>query len=114
MGRKWLFAAVVLGLTTGTAFADPIAGRWRTEAGSAAEIAPCAGSYCITLKTGSHAGKMIGTLSAGGGGRYSGRITDPDSGKTYSGKASLAGDALKLSGCVLGGLICRSQTWRRL
>ena len=33
---------------------------------------------------------------------------------TYSGKASINGGSMKLSGCVLGGLICQSQTWTKM
>ena len=98
----------------GAALADPIEGNWRTEAGTTAAIAPCGGGFCITLKDGAHAGKKIGSFNADGGNAYSGKITDPANDKTYSGKASLSGSALKLSGCVLGGLICRSQNWKKL
>jgi uncharacterized protein (DUF2147 family) len=52
-------------------------------------------------------------MAASGGGKYSGSITKPQNGKTYSGKASLSGGSLKMSGCVLGGLICESQNWLR-
>ena len=34
--------------------------------------------------------------------------------KTYTGKMTFAGKTMQLSGCVLGGLICRSQTWAKL
>lgn len=95
------------------ALADPIEGNWKTEAGTTAEIAPCGGAYCITLKSGDHSGKNIGRLE-GSDGSYQGSITDPENDKTYKGKASVKGGALKLSGCVLGGLICRSQNWRKL
>ena len=98
----------------GAALADPIEGNWRTGSGTTAAIAPCGGSFCITLKDSAHAGKKIGSLNADGGNAYSGEITDPANGKTYSGKATLSGSELKLSGCVLGGLICRSQNWKKL
>lgn len=49
-----------------------------------------------------------------GKGSYTGKITDPETDKTYSGKASLPGKAPKMSGRVLGGLICRNQSWSRL
>ena len=49
-----------------------------------------------------------------GGGTYSGSITDPAKDKTYSGSGTLSGGSLKMKGCVLGGLICRSQTWTKL
>lgn len=44
----------------------------------------------------------------------SGKIWAPDSGKTYKSKMQLVGSSqLKVSGCVLGGLICRDQVWNR-
>ena len=94
--------------------ADPIVGSWRTEAGTTAAIAQCGGAFCITLRSGQHAGKRIGNVSPAGAGRYSGTILDPASDKSYSGSATLSGASLRLSGCVLGGLICRSQTWSKL
>lgn len=99
---------------TGTAFADPIEGSWRTEAGPTAQISSCGGSFCIRMTSGKHAGKSIGKLKAAGDSNYAGSITDPSNDKTYDGKAALAGNRLKLSGCVLGGLICRSQNWSKL
>ena len=97
----------------GTALADPIEGNWKTQSGETAAIGSCGGEFCITVKTGKYAGQMIGRMAASGGGKYSGSITKPQNGKTYSGKASLAGDSLKMSGCVRGGLICESQNWLR-
>lgn len=113
MIRKALYAAVALAIATGAAMADPIEGAWTTEAGSTARIAACGDGLCITLRTGPHAGKRIGTFQPAGGGKYTGRITDPSNDKTYTGKGTLSGDSLKLGGCVLGGLICRNQTWTR-
>jgi uncharacterized protein (DUF2147 family) len=101
-------------LMTGAAFADPIEGNWRTEAGATAHISSCGSSFCIKLKSGKHAGKNIGKFKASGDGNYTGNITDPANDKTYSGKGNLSGGSLKMSGCVLGGLICRSQTWAKL
>jgi uncharacterized protein (DUF2147 family) len=101
-------------LTAGAAAADPIEGNWRTKVGDTAAIAGCGGAFCITLKNGQYAGRMIGKMSASGGGNYEGEITKPDTGKTYSGKAKLSGNSLQLSGCVFGGLICESQIWTRL
>jgi len=107
-------AAVAILALAGIARADPIEGNWKTQSGETAAIGACGGEFCITVKTGEHAGKKIGQLAASGGGKYAGSITKPQNGKTYSGKATLNGNSLKLSGCVLGGLICESQTWSRL
>jgi len=100
-------------LMVSAAHADPIEGKWRTQAGSTAQISPCGGGFCIKLISGDHSGKQIGKMSASGGG-YAGTITDPNTDKTYNGKGSISGNTLKMSGCVLGGLICRSQSWTRL
>ncbi|WP_367715308.1 DUF2147 domain-containing protein [Nitratireductor sp. GISD-1A_MAKvit] len=113
IGRLVLSSAVLL-VAGGMALADPIEGKWRTESGATAQIVACGGSYCITLKSGKHAGKKIGTFQAAGGSKYTGKITDPANDKTYSGKGTLSGNSLKMGGCVLGGLICRNQTWSRL
>ena len=114
MLRRIVLTLGLCALMTGAALADPIEGNWKTTDGDTAAIAGCGGRFCITLKTGEYAGRKIGQMNASGGGSYEGEITKPSNGKTYSGKAKLSGNSLKLSGCVLGGLICESQTWGRL
>ena len=52
--------------------------------------------------------------SPNGEGSYDGSITKPSNDKTYSGRATLSGNSLRLKGCVFGGLICESQNWTRL
>jgi uncharacterized protein (DUF2147 family) len=111
--RKTIVAAAVL-ISTGVAHADPIEGDWRTQSGETAAIGDCGGGFCITLKTGKYKGKGIGKISPQGDGQYSGSITDPATDKTYSGKASLSGSSMSMKGCVLGGLICKSQTWTKM
>jgi len=100
--------ALVAGLAQA---AEPIEGSWKTASGETAMIASCGGSFCVTLKTGKHAGKKIGTL-AGTAGSYSGEITDPEDDKTYSGSGTIKGDTLQMRGCVLK-ILCKSQTWTR-
>lgn len=113
MLRKLSMAAAALLIVAGAAYADPIEGNWRTDSGETAAIAG-GGSFSITLKTGKYAGKTIGSMKAAGSGRYTGSITDPANDKTYSGKASISGSTLKMSGCVLGGLICKTQHWKKM
>ena len=113
MFRRLSVAVVASILMAGAAYADPIEGNWRTEAGSTAQISPCGSAFCIKLISGSHSGKQIGRMTASGSG-YTGTITDPANDKTYKGKASISGSTLKMSGCVLGGLICQSQSWPKL
>jgi uncharacterized protein (DUF2147 family) len=113
MIRKLILAsAMILTAASASLAAEPIVGNWKTASGETAAIASCGGSYCITLKTGKHAGKRIGNL-AGSGDSYSGQITDPANDKTYSGSASISGSSLKMQGCVLK-ILCKSQTWTRM
>jgi uncharacterized protein (DUF2147 family) len=111
--RIALALALTLSASGSALAADPIQGRWKTNTGSTAQISPCGAAFCITLVSGPHAGKRIGNMQASGGAKYAGTIIDPNDDKSYSGTASLAGSSLRLSGCVLGGIICRSQTWSR-
>ncbi len=46
-------------------------------------------------------------------GSYKGEVNKLDEGKTYTGKASVKGNTLSLSGCVMGGLICKSESLTR-
>ena len=50
---------------------------------------------------------------SGTGNRYKGSLTDLDENKKYKGKASVNGNTMSLAGCVLGGIICKSETWTR-
>jgi uncharacterized protein (DUF2147 family) len=100
-------------IMTGAAYADPIEGNWKTKDGDTAAINSCGGSFCIKLTTGKYAGQSIGTMKASGSNGYSGSITKPSNGKTYSGSAKLSGNSLKMTGCVLA-VLCESQTWQKL
>jgi uncharacterized protein (DUF2147 family) len=115
MARTILVGAVVAASTFGSALADDgVVGRWRTKPGDTAAISNCGRALCITLKDGRYAGQQIGRMTPNGNGTYVGSITNPQDGKTYSGKGKLNGNSFTMSGCVFGGLICKSQTWVRL
>jgi len=109
--RTWIAAALLAAPSIAFA-AEPIEGNWKTASGATAAIAKCGGSFCITLKTGKHAGKRIGKLD-GTGADYTGSITDPETDKTYSGSGAVNGNSLRMKGCVLA-VLCKSQTWTRL
>lgn len=105
-------AAATLGITAASA-AEPIEGTWlRPSTKTLVKFAPCGGGYCGTVMSGEHKGKSIGKMS-GSGGSYKGSITDLGAKKTYTGKASVSGNTMKLSGCVLGGLVCKGENWSR-
>ena len=55
---------------------------------------------------------MCGAKSVGGG-KYKGSLLNTDDGNTYSGTVVMGGRSMRLSGCVLGGIFCKSETWSR-
>ncbi len=55
--------------------------------------------------------RILLDMSEIGPNKYKGKIYDPVGGRVYSGTLTqLNVDSIKLSGCVLGGLICKSDT----
>jgi uncharacterized protein (DUF2147 family) len=49
------------------------------------------------------------------GTKWTGRIHDPDSGKTYDSNIAMKGpNTLRVQGCVFGGMFCGGQTWNRV
>ncbi|KXF78252.1 glycerol-3-phosphate ABC transporter ATP-binding protein [Paramesorhizobium deserti] len=114
MIRKMMFAAAALTLAVGPALAqEPIVGSWKRPNGTIIKYEPCgSGTFCGTVMTGEYKGKSIGSMS-GTGGAYKGKVNKLDEGKTYTGKASVNGNTLSLSGCVMGGLICKSESLAR-
>lgn len=127
-------AALGLLLLSGAAQAqsmDP-SGTYLSESGDTrVRIARCGAAYCGTIVSVQGEGKdvnnpdatlrqrslvgvqMISDIRPAGEG-FSGSLYNYKDGRTYTGKMSFEGKAMKLSGCVLGGLICRSQTWMRV
>ena len=50
-----------------------------------------------------------------GGSTWIGTVFVPDMGRSFASKIDLIGaDRIKVSGCILGGLICKSQVWTRI
>ncbi|MGB0843360.1 MAG: DUF2147 domain-containing protein [Alphaproteobacteria bacterium] len=101
-------------------------GTWKTQTGKTGgsaivRVYKCGSSYCgkITKVIGnsnkSSVGKTIVKGMKKSGKNYKGgTVYAPDTKKTYKGKMQEIGSSkLKVSGCVAGGLFCRSQTWTR-
>lgn len=110
---KLALAATASLMMAGSTFAaEPIEGTWKRDGGTIVKFSKCGGSYCTAVQNGEYKGKSIGKMS-GAGKSYKGSLTDLAANKTYKGKASISGNTMKLSGCVLGGLICKGETWKR-
>ncbi len=108
--------------------ADPAVGMWKTQPDDGAyahvELAPCGASICGTIKrtfkgTQEYKSENLGKelvidMVPDGKGNYAGQVWRPSNNKIYIGKMTVAGDSLKLSGCIAGGLFCSKQDWTRL
>jgi uncharacterized protein (DUF2147 family) len=113
-------AALAVVATTLPAAADP-SGTWlRSNGESRVRIAKCGDAYCGTIvwlkNTDGNAkvGQRVFYDMKGEGNKFSGRAFNPEDGKTYSGSISLNGRSMTTSGCVLGGMICRSVSWSKV
>lgn len=107
------FALPFCGFATSAMSAEAIVGKWKRSNGTVLQYASAGGGkYCGKVLTGEYKGQSIGCMS-GSGGTYEGEVIKLDEGKTYTGKASASGSSMKLSGCVLGGVICKTETLTR-
>jgi uncharacterized protein (DUF2147 family) len=53
-------------------------------------------------------------LKPDGANKWSGQIYNPEDGKTYGASVSLANaNTLKVQGCIVGGVICKTNTWTK-
>lgn len=127
---KHISIVTALILMAGTVHADPVEGIWQTKPDDngnygQVEIKPCGDKLCgVLIKAFDSAGaqapsdnigrQIVWDMVANGDGSYGGgQVWAPDRDKTYSSKMALSGDMLAVSGCVLGGLICRASEWSR-
>jgi uncharacterized protein (DUF2147 family) len=132
IARCWLAAALAV-LACGPAAATDLTGTWLTEGGlSHVRVAPCGRALCATVvwtvraaqdvnnpdpsqRTRPMVGIRLVSDAQPQGGAWVGRLYNPLDGRTYTGRMRLADSShLELSGCVLLGLICKSQTWARV
>jgi uncharacterized protein (DUF2147 family) len=120
--------------------ADPL-GIWLTgDKKGKVRIVNCSGALCGTLvwvqepmdpdtnqpKTDKHnvdASKksrpllgipIVLNMKPSGGDKWEGQVYNAEDGNTYSGSFAMTGaNSAELKGCVMGGLICKAQTWVR-
>ncbi|WP_431323611.1 DUF2147 domain-containing protein [Rhizobium sp. YTU87027] len=105
-------ATVFISIASAASGADTVVGTWKTANGETSAIDHCGSNYCIVAKSGRYAGQQIGFFS-GAGDTYTGRLTDPRTKTTYSGRLIVSGNSLKLWGCATR-VLCKTQTWTRL
>ena len=108
-----------------------LAGHWTNASGSVVVlVAPCAAEgWCATVEWASdkatadaaRAGTptLVGTEIMQGfipieANRWKGRLFVPDLNKRSKAELRLLdGDRLRIRGCTIGGLVCKSQVWTR-
>ena len=110
-------------LTTAPSLADEVLGTWLRDNGALkVEFEPCGDAVCgnvVWLKPGSESKAKVGQrlffdMHPDGINSWTGKAAAPDDGSIYSGKMSIEGATLSTSGCIVGGLICKSANWKRV
>ena len=106
-------------------------GLWRNPGGSVIiTIQPCEASYCGWVQWASEkavadarkhgtdplvGAKLLSDTVPHGEGRWRARLFVPDLDKTSKAELRLVGfDRLKVTGCAVGRLLCKSQVWTRV
>jgi uncharacterized protein (DUF2147 family) len=110
-------------LTTSPSLADDILGTWLRDNGALqVKFEPCGDAICgnvVWIKPGSDSKAKVGQrlffeMRPNGANSWTGKAASPDSGSVYSGKMSIEGSGLNTSGCMVGGLICKSVNWKKI
>lgn len=120
--------------------ADPV-GTWLTgDKKGKVKIVNCGGAICGTLswlaepndpdthqpKTDKHNSNaslqgrpllgipIVLNMKPVGGDKWEGQVYNAEDGGTYTGSFTMSGpNTAELKGCVMGGIICKGQTWTR-
>lgn len=125
--RQLLFALAIMLAQPGEAALE---GNWRNPQGSVIiSIAPCAEAMCGRVQWASEKAiidarkggtdPLIGVVLLRdfvpkGEGRWKGQIFLPDLNKTSKAELRQLGpDKVKVTGCAVGRIICKSQVWTR-
>ncbi len=122
MMRALLVAVTIFAASAPPAIASELTGIWTRDDGSAKlRFSACGGgAMCGFLAWKKESGgaakigqKLFSDMKPSGEGSWAGTAFNPEDGKRYTAKLTLAGDHLVTAGCVLGGLICKSFDWTR-
>lgn len=115
-----LTVLVLLFAVNTVAFAAPVDGVWlRKKTGGHVQSYACKGGMGLKIiksKKTADVGKVImcGATKVSDN-KWKGDLTSTEDGQVYSGFVRIdSNDKLILQGCVLGGLVCKKETWNRL
>ena len=110
-------------LRSSPGLADEILGTWLRDSGDEqVKFERCGDAICgnvVWLKPGSDLNAKVGKrlffdVRSSGANYWTGKAASSDTGSIYSGKMSVEGSTLTTSGCIAGGLICKSANWKRV
>ncbi|WP_336958552.1 DUF2147 domain-containing protein [Sphingobium aquiterrae] len=110
---------------------SPIIGTWINPRGTVAvETRPCGAALCGRVSWASaqaqqdaaDAGvrpligiELLQDFHPAASGRWEGTVFVPDMGRRFQSIIAMQdGGRMRVSGCILGGLFCKSQIWRRM
>ncbi len=105
---------------------DQALGSWnRTNQGWVVEFAMCGDYLCGEIISGEGVDdntgesvvgiQMLFDLEKHSDDQWRGRMYNPEDGNEYAGRVTiLSENEIRMSGCVVGGLICRSEEWPRV
>ena len=122
MIRRLTLAAAAVAAFSSAAFAANATGEWKRDDGKAkVRFAACGGgAVCgsITWLRDADSLAKVGQqvffdMKPNSDATWAGTAFNPDDGRTYTGKMTMAGDHLTTAGCVFGGLICKTVEWTR-
>jgi uncharacterized protein (DUF2147 family) len=131
-GLAWgAMGFIAAGLGLQPARAEPIHGTWENPTGDVRVVTqPCGDNLCGKVSWASDLAKK--DAAAGGTpnligtsllrdyrltkpGHWKGHVFVPDLGDTYYSRiVQLDSRRIKISGCILGGLLCKSQIWKKI
>lgn len=93
-------------------------GTWKRSNGAHVLAFDCGGGLGLKVVSSPEPAKVGKTIMCGakktGENKWKGTVLNLDDNQKYSGYVELNGNSLTLSGCVLGGIICKDDTWARL
>ena len=100
--------------------ADPT-GTWvRPSTGTVVKFYNCGENLCAKIVGVKDKSKQrtVGTVIMSGAAKsgdntWKGDLLNTEDGQTYNGVVTLSGGGLSLKGCVLGGIVCKGETWSR-
>lgn len=108
--------------SAGMAHAESPMGQWARGDGNAkVRIARCGANICATntwIKPGTPSEKtgdvLVMTIKPVSDTQYSGSAYDPQRKMSYKITLTLNGNSMTTRGCVLGGLLCKGVSWKKI